>query len=193
MHNAHKTFGGFGLSVDLIMRALVALIFLFNWSHGFRTKVYQISNLSEFSIHAKLSTLSDLQCSFYCFHDYACEGFEFNQTTCSILKDIVVDSEAESQAWVNSVLSSKLITNFFEKISIFIFFLGDCYTYGRYYSGSTLFALNTFNALVCQEECFKHDDCNFWTFDKSSTICQLRATKVLGNLLTDYISGPKQC
>ena len=69
MHNAHKTLGRFGLSVDLIMRALIAFIFLFNWSHGFRTKVYQISNLSEFSIHAKLSTLSDLQCSFHCFNE----------------------------------------------------------------------------------------------------------------------------
>ena len=103
-----QNFWGFGLSVDLIMKVLVPLIFLFNLSSGFRTKEYQISNVSEFSIHATLNTLSDLQCSFYCFNDYACEGFEFNQTTCSILKDIVIDSEAEFQAWVNSVLSSKL-------------------------------------------------------------------------------------
>ena len=82
---------------------------------------------------------------------------------------------------------------FFWKNYNFIF-LGDCYTYGRYYSGSTLFALNTFNALVCQEECLKHNDCKYWIFDKSSTSCKLKATKVLGNSFhSDYISGPKQC
>merc|ERR1712062_156725 len=136
-------------SVDLIMKVLVPLIFLFNLSSGFRTKEYQISNVSEFSIHATLNTLSDLQCSFYCFNDYACEGFEFNQTTCSILKEIVIDSEAEFQAWVNSVLSR------------------NCLDYGRHYTGSTLSNLNTFNALVCQEECLKHSECNYWIFDKS--------------------------
>lgn len=115
-----QNFWGFGLSVDLIMKVLVPLIFLFNLSSGFRTKEYQISNVSEFSIHATLNTLSDLQCSFYCFNDYACEGFEFNQTTCSILKDIVIDSEAEFQAWVNSVLSSKL--NHISKKANFISF-----------------------------------------------------------------------
>ena len=115
-----QNFWGFGLSVDLIMKVLVPLIFLFNLSSGFRTKEYQISNVSEFSIHATLNTLSDLQCSFYCFNDYACEGFEFNQTTCSILKDIVIDSEAEFKAWVNSVLSSKL--NHISKKANFISF-----------------------------------------------------------------------
>ena len=162
-------------------------------SSGFRTKEYQISNVSEFSIHATLNTLSYLQCSFYCFNDYACEGFEFNQTTCSILKDIVINAEAEFQAWVNSVLSSKM-NHISKKANFISFFLGNCLDYGRHYTGSTLSNLNTFNALVCQEECVKHSECNYWIFDKSSTSCKLKATKVLGNSFhSDYISGPKQC
>ena len=87
----------------------LTLILLCTLAHGFRTKQYQKAKLSDFVFFTTLTTYSELQCSVACLTVAPCEGYRFTQihNSCSLLKDIVIDTQGVFTEWINSILSSK--------------------------------------------------------------------------------------
>ena len=66
---------------------------------------------------------------------------------------------------------------------------------GNYHGNEIDYVQNINNALSCQEECQKHEGCQYWTYNLHTKICwrqTANAPETLGTCNT-CIRGPRNC
>ena len=49
------------------------------------------------------------------------------------------------------------------------------------------------HAFECQDVCQIYPGCNYWSYEKSTRICNFKEDEFLGDLDSNWISGPKEC
>ena len=66
---------------------------------------------------------------------------------------------------------------------------------GNYNGNDIDFVQNINDATSCQEECQKHLECKFWTYNSYNKICWLQTANAPDNLGTCLrcIRGPRYC
>ena len=56
-----------------------------------------------------------------------------------------------------------------------------------------LFGVELPHAFECQDVCQIYPGCNYWSYEKSTRICNFKEDEFLGDLDSNWISGPKEC
>ena len=91
-------------SLSVIMKALTLLCILsicMVYGDDYELRYYQKAKLIKADIKTTSEANSDLHCSIECSKDVLCEGFDFDGSTCSILKNVAFEKYSEDKDfWV---------------------------------------------------------------------------------------------
>ena len=99
---------------------VIVLLLLVQVIYSYKTKQYQRTNVSEFNIGPVFSASSKISCGVACLANNSCEGFDFDGFYCSILSEILVDSDGFEQVWIDPEILGKIKTKHdFSKIQFF--------------------------------------------------------------------------